>query len=151
MEVTYPKTLSVLYAGKRLNGREELYELFFIIDDKDNITSEKLMFGKLKPTFSVGCVYDIIQNNENSFSFTKDNKWSGVKYRYEKQKDLITEYSLLHKAAIESVSINNRIKKMTSENPAIENLLKPLKAVYNNLSMIEKQTLLAYIIQILTR
>lgn len=64
---------------------------------------------------------------------------------------MVTQWSTMHWAAINSETEAKRIKKLTSENPTIENMLKPLREASKNLTRNERGALLAYIIQILTK
>ena len=152
METTtdYPKMIKVIYTGKRISQKnDKIFESFFLMNG-DKISDKSLGFDKLKPTFGIGCIYEINQKSETSFHINNDN-FVGRYDKTEEQKKIIMDYSIKNKAVIEASYQKNRIKKIIEINPIIEEICKPLKDKYYSMTTAERQALLAYIIQILTR
>lgn len=139
--------MEVLYAGKRLNQSDKLFDRFFIVEK--GVLDERLEFSDINHTFSVGCVYKITKFPDNKYIVSNRE----FLYRYEdteEQKNVITKFSLEHNAAKEAFKMNKMIKNLTSKNPTIEHLIKPLKEINHTLTRQQKQALLAYLIKLLT-
>ncbi len=135
--------IKVIYAGKR-HSINEIFSQFYVIDVDNNITTS-LSFTNLKKSFGIGCIYEIEQSSKTKYILSPDKFI--LKHP---DKDLITEYSIAHNAAVQAEKSIKEHKRLITQNPTIEIICKPLKTIYRKLPRQQKQALLAYLIQIIT-
>lgn len=139
----YPKQVQVVYAG--LRSRDDNFtDLFYLVEN--GIIGNRLSFGKLKKNkFVIGCIYEISQTDKETF-IVNAKEFKGQL----KDESQIIEFRVLNTAAEESLYQKNRIQKIKQDNPMLEEIVKPLKEVYSELSRKERQALLSYLIEMIT-
>ncbi len=136
-----------------------LFDQFKQVDKHGSFVPDKteIGFSKCKKTFNVGCIYKVRQVGDDRYQVEGSKfaeRWDdvGEYHNFKKErKDSVTKWSSMHWAAINSMDSARKIKKLTSKNPTIENILEPLKEAAKYMTRDERKALLAYMIQILTK
>lgn len=138
------KTLiTVVYCGKR-QSINEIFHQFYILNKEGNLT-DSLSFTKMKDRFILGGIYCIKQSGKTTYFLSSD--------KYIQQfpdKEEVIKWSIKQNAAIHGEKILKEEKKLLAVNPTIEHICKPLRLIVRNMTINQRQALLAYIINILT-
>ena len=133
--------IKVIYAGQRIDINNKPYHQFYYYD-----TNESIRFSKIPLSYKVGCEYNIDKVNETKYILT------AIEFiREHTIEKLVTEYTIEDIQAKTFISTQKDIKKITSRNHLIIRVCKPLNDIYNNGTKAQKQALLAYVIELITK
>lgn len=137
----------LVYVGVKHSTKNKAIHCYNEIDENENLSGERNLYDSKLSRGAIGCIIDVeFSEDKKQVFFTKNM----IPSSFLKDKDLVSKWRA-ESEAIETTLRDNKNKISTSNSNPIKDRLEPIRLAYKSSNPQDRISMLANIIEYITR